>query len=92
MSIPDPPHVADVGSLLGASGIFPDLAKALAFPNPQDLVLGALGSDTLTLNNLPPFPVNQPPLTLLDFGPVIAVLVYADRSQPSAPPTTVTLI
>ncbi len=90
VSIPDPPHVADVGSLLGASGIFPDLAKALAFPSPQDLVLGALGEDTLTLNNLPPFTINQPPLTLLDFGPVSCVLVYADRSQPSAPATTVT--
>ncbi|MDQ6666140.1 MAG: hypothetical protein M3Z23_17300, partial [Acidobacteriota bacterium] len=90
VSIPDPPHVADVGSLLGATGIFPELAKALAFPGPQALALGALGSDTLALNTLPPFQINQPPLTLLDFGPVSAVLVYEDRSATGHPATTVT--
>jgi hypothetical protein len=90
VSVPEPPHVADVGSLLGATGIFPDLAKALAFPSPQDLGLGALGSDTLTLNNLPPFPINQPPLTLVDFGPVSVVLAYEDRSRAGNPPTQVT--
>ena len=90
VSIPDPPHIADVGSLLGATGIFPDLAKALNFPSPQDLALGALGDDTLTLNNLASFPVTQPPLTLVDFGPVSVVLVYEDRSQAGNPPTQVT--
>jgi hypothetical protein len=90
VSIPDPPHVADVGSLLGATGIFPDLAKALSFPSPQDLVLGALGADTLTLNNLAKFPITQPPLTLVDFSAVKVVLVYEDRSQSPAPPTEVT--
>ncbi len=89
VSIPNPPHVADVGALLGSTGIFPDLTKALAFPNPQDLLLGALGEDTLALNQAP-FTVNQPPLTLVDFGPVSCVLVYADRSQAGNPPTTVT--
>jgi hypothetical protein len=90
VSIPDPPHIADVGSLLGATGIFPDLAKALSFPSAQDLVLGALGADTLTLNNLAKFPISQPPLTLVDFGAVKVVLVYQDRSQASMPQTEVT--
>jgi len=90
VSIPDPPHIADVGSLLGATGIFPDLPKALSFPGPQELVLGALGTDTLTLNNLAKFPIGQPPLTLVNFGAVKVVLVYEDRSQSPAPPTEVT--
>jgi hypothetical protein len=54
------------------------------------LALGALGDDTLSLNNLSSFPVTQPPLTLADFGAVSAVLVYEDRSQSGKPPTQVT--
>src|SRR5262249_29261953 len=40
VSIPDPPHIADVGSLLGATGIFPGSAKRPLVARPESARAG----------------------------------------------------
>jgi len=66
-----PPHLADVGALLGAVGAFPGLAAALQFagaiPDFQ------VGDGSLTYNKEWDVPAATPPVTLLDFANTVSV-------------------
>ena len=58
-----------------------EVGKSLQFPNPQDL--GLTGDNNFTIAP-PPFNVNAPPKTLVDFSLVKIVLDYKDQAgQPT---------
>jgi hypothetical protein len=74
------PALADLGSLLGATGLFPDIAKTISF------LTGAVEQ----LKNIPeglqyakdlPFKGDEDPNTLLDLGILRVDLVYADTDK-----------
>ena len=87
LRIPDAPHLADVGALLNATGLFPDLSAALAFPAPQELGLAGEGNFRIAP---PPFKITAPAKTLVDFNVVQLVLDYHDRDG-NATTCTVTI-
>ena len=73
------PALADLGSLLGATGLFPDLSKAISFltgaiEQLQNLKLGLQYSKNIA------FTGNEDPTTLLDLGVLQVALIYADTS------------
>jgi hypothetical protein len=70
-----PPHLADVASLLSATGIFPELAHALQFDQPPQV--NAVG-DVLTVQRRRFSLAGVPPRLLLDLTPVRVLLAYAD--------------
>lgn len=77
-NLPAVPHFADVGALLNATGLFPDLGAALPFNNIPSL--GVSGSD-IAFNPAPFQITGQPPKPLVDFGPVKVLLDYSDGGK-----------
>lgn len=82
IQLPNPPHLADVGALLNATGAFPDLGSALQFPGPE--TLGVSGDDlsvdrTWTITGVSP-------RALIDFNVVKVLIDYRDEN---GNPTTV---
>jgi hypothetical protein len=70
-----PPHIADVASLLNATGVFPDLTNALKFDKaPQINIVG----DSLTIARHRFSLAGIAPRTLLEITPVKVLLEYAD--------------
>jgi hypothetical protein len=72
----EPPHLADVVSLLNGTGAFPDLDKTLQFNEPPPSI-GAVG-DTLTVQKREFSLAGLGPRTLLEIPPVKVMLAYAD--------------
>ena len=73
------PALADLGSLLGATGLFPDLSKAISFltgaiEKLQNLKQGLQYSKEID------FTGTEDPTTLLDLGVLQVALIYADTS------------
>jgi hypothetical protein len=77
-NLPAIPHFADVGALLNATGLFPDLGAALPFNNIPSL--GVSGSD-ISFNPAPFQITGQPVKPLVDFGPVKVLLDYSDGGK-----------
>jgi len=77
-NLPAPPHFADVGALLNATGLFPDLGAALPFNTIPSL--GVSGTD-ISFNPAPFQITGQPPKSLVDFGPVKVLLDYSDGGK-----------
>jgi hypothetical protein len=76
-----PPHLADVASLLNATGVFPDLANALKFDKPPQI---DLVGDSLTVQRHRFSLAGVAPRTLLEIMPVQVLLDYADADgQPA---------
>ena len=82
-NLPQAPHLADIGALLNATGLFPDLGAALPFNSVPPL--GVSGSD-IAFHPLPFQLTGQKPKALVDFG---AVKVLMDYSDGNGVPTTV---
>lgn len=79
--LPQPPHLADIGALLNATGLFPDLGAALPFTTTSPL--GVSGGD-LSFNP-PSFALTgQTPKTLVDFGAVKVMMDYSDGGKINA--------
>jgi hypothetical protein len=74
-NLPQPPHLADVGALLNATGLFPDLGSALPFGSIPPL--GVAGTD-ITFHPAPFSLTGQKPKTLVDFKAVKVLLDYSD--------------
>ena len=77
-NLPAPPHFADVGALLNATGLFPDLGAALPFNTIP--TLGVSGTD-ISFNPAPFQITGQAPKSLVDFGPVKVLLDYSDGGK-----------
>lgn len=77
-NLPQPPHLADIGALLNATGLFPDLGAALPFPSIPPL--GVSGSD-LSFHPAPFQLMGQTPKPLVDFGVVKILLDYSDGGK-----------
>ncbi|HEX7975371.1 MAG TPA: hypothetical protein VF498_13260 [Anaerolineales bacterium] len=75
VNIPVPPKLADVGALLNATGVFPDLGQALSFPSPETL---AVGGDALKIDR--DWDITDPDRTLVDFVAVKVLLQYKDQN------------
>jgi hypothetical protein len=79
--LPQPPHLADVGALFNAAGLFPDLRAALQFDGATaDLQTSADGLEihgTIDTSTFPPRP-------LVDFGPVKVLIDYHDENGRAA--------
>jgi hypothetical protein len=85
VQMPQPPRLADVGALLNATGLFPNLGDALQFNSNPDL---DVEGEDLGLTKLSfPLPKN---LTkpVMNFGPVKVDIAYCDEG---GNPTTVTV-
>jgi hypothetical protein len=72
------PALADLGSLLGATGLFPDISKTISFltgaiEKLQTLSQGLAYSKDITLT--------EDPTTLIDLGILNVQLIYADPSN-----------
>jgi hypothetical protein len=81
INLGEPPHLADVASLLNATGVFPDLANALQFDQPPKI--SAVG-DTLTVERHRFSLAGVPSRLLLGLPPVQVLLAYADADgQPA---------
>ncbi|WP_426611292.1 hypothetical protein [Bradyrhizobium sp. McL0616] len=76
-----PPHLADVSSLLNATGVFPDLTNALKFDKPPQI---NLVGDSLTVQRHRFSLAGVPPRTLLEITPVKILLDYADADGQAA--------
>jgi hypothetical protein len=83
-NLPQPPHLADIGALLNATGLFPDLGAALPFNTIPPL--GISGTD-ISFSPKPFQLTGETPKRLVDFGPVKVLLDYSDGK---GTPTTVT--
>jgi hypothetical protein len=81
-NLPAAPHFADVGALLNATGLFPDLGAALPFNTIPSL--GVSGSD-ISFNPAPFQIIGQPPKSLVDFGAVKVLLDYSDGGKIDPP-------
>jgi hypothetical protein len=77
-NLPAPPHFADVGALLNATGLFPDLGAALPFNTIPSL--GVSGTD-ISFNPAPFQITGQAPKSLVGFGPVKVLLDYSDGGK-----------
>jgi hypothetical protein len=77
-NLPAPPHFADVGALLNATGLFPDLGAALPFNTIPSL--GVSGTD-ISFNPAPFQITGQAPKSLVDFGVVKVLLDYSDGGK-----------
>jgi hypothetical protein len=77
-NLPQPPHLADIGALLNATGLFPDLGAALPFTTTPPL--GVAGGD-LSFHPAPFALTGQAPKTLVDFGAVKVMLDYSDGGK-----------
>ena len=73
------PALADLGSLLGATGLFPDLSKAISFLTGAIEQLQTLKQGLQYSKNIA-FTGNEDPTTLLDLGVLQVALIYADTS------------
>jgi hypothetical protein len=76
--LPQPPHLADIGALLNATGLFPDLGAALPFTTTPPL--GVAGGD-LSFHPAPFALTGQTPKALVDFGAVKVMLDYSDGGK-----------
>jgi hypothetical protein len=76
--LPAPPHLADIGALLNATGLFPDLGAALPFTTIPPL--GVSGTD-LSFQPAPFQLTGQTPKPLVDFGAVKILLDYSDGGK-----------
>ena len=82
INFPQLPLLGDIGALLGATGIFPNLGAALKFDSAQPIQVGG-GAFALDQS----WDIADPTKTLADFGPVRMDLDYHDAKDPSNPPT-----
>jgi hypothetical protein len=76
--LPAPPHLADIGALLNATGLFPDIGAALPFTTIPPL--GVSGTD-LSFQPAPFQLTGQTPKPLVDFGAVKILLDYSDGGK-----------
>jgi hypothetical protein len=87
IELPLPPHFADVGALLNATGAFPNLGAALQPPSPTPNITTSDDGVSITLEwDVDP---SVGAATLLGFGDVSVQLEYQyvkDRSASSLPP------
>jgi hypothetical protein len=75
-----PPHLADVASLLSATGAFPELKDALQFDQPPQIT--AVG-DTLTVKKRQFTLAGVPPRTLFKLSPAEVLLAFDDGKTPA---------
>jgi len=73
------PALADVGSLLGATGLFPDIGKAISMITSGIEQLKTI-PEGLHYTKTFPFPSSDGPTTLLDLGVLKLTLIYSDTS------------
>ena len=73
------PALADLGSLLGATGLFPDLSKAISFLTGAIEQLQTLKQGLHYSKDIA-FKGDEDPTTLLDLGVLQVALIYADTS------------
>jgi hypothetical protein len=81
IQLPNPPNLADVASLLNATGLFPDLGNTISLVTGGVEKLANLNNG-LQYSKTFTFPKNKPPLTLLDIGVLRIALSYADETLP----------
>jgi hypothetical protein len=74
------PALADLGSLLGATGLFPDISKTISFLTGAIEKLQTL-SQGLAYSKTIDFTGNEDPTTLIDLGILQVALIYADTSK-----------
>ncbi len=74
------PALADVGSLLNATGLFPDISKAISLVTAPADELKTV-SQGLFYTKAYDFKGNEEPTTLLDIGILKIDLIYADTSK-----------
>ena len=75
------PALADLGSILGATGLFPDIAKTISFFTNVIEQLQTIPQGLAYSKNIP---VDQGPTTLIDLGILSVALIYGDASQTTA--------
>jgi hypothetical protein len=71
------PALADLGSILGATGMFPDIAKTISFLTGAIEQLKSIPQGLFYTKELD-FTGNEDPTTLLDLGVLQIQLIYAD--------------
>jgi hypothetical protein len=74
------PALADLGSLLGATGLFPDISKAISFLTGAIEQLQTIPQGLHYTKDIA-FTGNEDPTTLLDLGVLQIALIYADTSK-----------
>jgi hypothetical protein len=74
------PALADLGSLLGATGLFPDISKAISFLTGAIEQLQTIPQGLHYTKEID-FTGNEDPTTLLDLGVLQIALIYADTSK-----------
>ncbi|MCB8882693.1 hypothetical protein ACELLULO517_20785 [Acidisoma cellulosilytica] len=74
------PALADLGSLLGATGLFPDIAKAISFLTGAIEQLQTIPQGLQYTKDIA-FTGNEDPTTLIDLGVLQVALIYADTSK-----------
>ncbi|MBI1826028.1 MAG: hypothetical protein HY287_02585 [Planctomycetes bacterium] len=77
-NLPHAPHLGDIGALLNATGLFPDLGAAISFPSIPPL--GVSGTD-ISLPATQFTLTGQTPKPLVDFGAVKVLLDYSDGGK-----------
>jgi hypothetical protein len=86
IDLAEPPHLADVAALLGATGAFPELAGALKFDVPPQVTAAA---DTLTVQRHSWSLAGEKPRELLSIGPADVLISYQDSAGNPAQATVV---
>jgi len=79
------PALADLGSLLGATGLFPDISKTISFLTGAVEQLQTIPQGLHYTKQIPL--TGQPPTTLIDLGVLQVTLIYADTRKGT--PTTI---
>lgn len=77
ISLPEPPHLADVASLLNATGLFPDLGKTLPFDQPPQITGQG---DALIVPQHQWSLAGIAPKTVAELSPVQVLLAYEDEN------------
>ena len=73
------PSLADLGSLLGATGLFPDISKTISFLTGAIEQLKTIPEGLFYQKDIP-FKGDEDPTMLLDLGVLNVMLIYADTS------------
>ncbi len=74
------PALADLGSILGATGLFPDLSKVISFLTGAIEQLQTIPQGLFYTKDIS-FTGNEDPTTLIDLGILQIALIYADTSK-----------
>jgi hypothetical protein len=98
IQLPAPPNFGDMGALLNATGLFPDIANALSLNTGgveqiENLASGLRYKKVFTYPLDPTTATGAKQLTLANLKDIFSLdLAYADTSKGTAKPTVITLI